>query len=72
MIVKADGPADLSLWITGQKVVFQQDAVLQSLMPSLDLALGLGMVWITMNMIHFVVIEPFCQFGGDITGAIVR
>ena len=71
MIVMVDEPADLPLKITGQEVVFQQDAVLEGLMPSFDLALGLGMVWSTTNMIHVVVIEPFCQFSRDVTGPIV-
>ncbi len=71
VIVVANEPTDLAFQIAGQEVVFQQDAVLQGLMPSLDLALCLGMVWCATNMIHAVVIEPFSQFGGDIAGAIV-
>ncbi len=38
---------DLCFKVTRQEVVFQQDAVFQSLMPSLDLALGLRMIWRT-------------------------
>ena len=33
---------DLGFKVTGQEVVLQQDAVLQGLVPALDLALGLG------------------------------
>ena len=72
MIVVADEPADLALQVTGQEVVFQEDAVLQGLVPSLDLTLGLWMVWSTTNMIHAFVIEPFGEFGGDVTGTIIR
>jgi len=36
MIVVIDKGFDLGLKITGQEVVFQQDAVLQCLMPTLD------------------------------------
>ena len=41
MVVVIDEGFDLGFEITGQEVVFQQDAVLQGLMPTLDLALGL-------------------------------
>ena len=44
MIVVADERIDLRFEVTGQEVVFQQDAVLQRLMPAFDLALGLWMV----------------------------
>ena len=44
MIVVLDEPIDLGFEITGQIVVFQQDPVLQGLVPTLDLALGLRMV----------------------------
>ena len=42
VVVVLDEGADLGLKIAGQEVVFQEDAVLQGLMPALDLALGLG------------------------------
>ena len=35
---------DMSFKITGQEVVFKQDAAFQGLMPPLDLALGLRMI----------------------------
>ena len=44
MIVVLDEGLDVSFEVTGQVIVFQQDPVLQGLMPALDLALGLGMV----------------------------
>ena len=43
VVVMIDEGIDLSLEIAGQIVVLEQDAVLQRLVPALDLALGLGM-----------------------------
>lgn len=72
MIVVADEPANLALEITGEEVVFQQDAVLQGLVPSFDLALCLGMVWCPANVPHTISIQPFSQFGRDVGWTIVR
>ena len=44
VVVVIDEGFDLRFEITGQEVVFEQDAVFQGLMPSFDLALGLGMI----------------------------
>ena len=44
MIVMGDEGIDLGFEVAGQIVVFQQDPVLEGLVPTLDLALGLGMV----------------------------
>ena len=44
VVVMIDKGLDLGFEIAGQEVVFQQDAVLQSLMPPLDLALSLGVI----------------------------
>ena len=44
VVVVLDEDADLGLQVAGEEVVLQQDAVLQGLMPALDLALGLGMI----------------------------
>ena len=35
---------DASLKVSGEEVVFQQDTVLQGLMPSFNFALGLGVI----------------------------
>src|SRR6516162_6665660 len=43
VVVVGDEGADLGLEIAGQIVVLQQDAVHERLVPTLDLALGLGM-----------------------------
>ena len=42
MVVVIDKGIDLLSEIAGQVVIFQQDAVLEGLVPALDLALGLG------------------------------
>ena len=43
MIVMLDERLDLTFEVSRQEVVFQEDAVLEGLVPALDLALGLGM-----------------------------
>ena len=58
VIVVIDEPIDAGFKITGQVVVFQQDAVLERLMPALDLALCLRMVGRTPNVSHVLCIEP--------------
>ncbi len=45
VIVVVDEGRDLSFEIAGQEVVFQQDAILQGLVPALNLDLGLGMIY---------------------------
>ena len=52
MIVVLDEGCDLGFEIAWQEVVFEQDAVLHRLVPSLDLALGLGMAGRTARMFH--------------------
>jgi hypothetical protein len=44
VVIVIDESADLAFEVTGQVIVFQQDAVFQGLVPTLDLALGLGMI----------------------------
>ena len=72
MIVVLDEPIDLGFEITGQIVVFQQYRVLQGLVPSLDLALGLRMLGSASDMHHASIIVPFRQLAGDVARAIVR
>src|ERR687891_2750162 len=72
VIVVLDEGGDLPLEITLQEVVLQQDAVLEGLMPALDLALGLGMARRTTGMFHVPVGEPVSQAAGDVTRPIVR
>ena len=72
VIVVRDEGIDLCFELAGQIVVLKQDAVLQGLMPALDLALGLRMIRRPTNMIHFSVIEPFGQIARDVRGTVVR
>ena len=44
MIVVIDEGVDFMGEVTGQEIVFQEDAVFERLVPALDLALGLWMV----------------------------
>jgi hypothetical protein len=44
IVVVIDEGGDLPFEVSRQEVVFQQDAVLQGLVPAFNLALGLGMV----------------------------
>ena len=65
VIVALDEGTDGGLEITWQIVVFEQDAVLQGLVPSLDLALGLGMAGRAADVAHVAVIEPVSQIASD-------
>ena len=71
MVVVVDEGFDLGFKITGQEVVFKQDAVLQGLMPAFDLALGLGMIRRSARVLHALVLQPFCQIARDVTGSVV-
>ena len=71
MVVVVDEGFNLSFEITWQEVVFQQNAVLQGLMPTFDLALGLGMIRRTARVLHAFVLQPFRQFARDVAGTVV-
>ena len=70
-VVVIDEGADLRLQITPQVVVLKQDAVLQGLMPALDLPLGRGMVRCAANVVNTLVLEPDSKIAGDVGGAVV-
>ena len=57
---------DLAFEIAGQVVVLKQDAVLERLMPALDLALGLRMIRGAADMLHLLAIQPLCEILRDI------
>ena len=61
MVVVIDEGLDLTLEVTRQVVVFQQDAVFERLMRTLDLTLGLRMVRGAADMAHAMVVEPVGQ-----------
>ena len=62
---------DVGFKITRQVVVFQQDAVLQRLMPAFDLALRLRMIGRAANVPHVLCIQPLSQIRRDVTGTVV-
>ena len=62
---------DLDFEVSGQVVVLQQNSVFERLMPALDLALRLRMVWRATNMVHVLVFEPVGQITRDIGRSIV-
>ena len=53
--------------VAGQEVMFQQDAVLEGLVPALDFSLGLRVVWRAARVLHAFVLQPFSQFARDVT-----
>lgn len=71
VIIMIDEGRYLPLQISGQEVVFEQDAVLERLMPALDLALGLRVKRRSANMAHAVGVDPLGEFGGDVGRAVV-
>ena len=66
MIVMIHEGFDLCPEVCRIKVIVQQDAVLEGLMLSLDLALGLGVIRCTTHMVHTLVIQPVCKIARDI------
>ena len=71
VIVVLDEAIDVGLEIAGQIVVLEQDAVLERLMPALDLALGLGMIGRAADVPHTLLFEPVSQIARDVAGAVV-
>ena len=71
VVVMIDQRSDLDLEIAGQEVVFQQDAVLQGLVPAHDLALCLGMERSAANVLHLKISKTVSQLASNIAGAIV-
>lgn len=56
-----DEVADCLIQRAWQVVVLEQDAVLQGLVPTLDLALRLGMVRGAADMVHALYFAPICE-----------
>ena len=71
VVIVFDERFDLDLEIAGQEVIFQQDAVLQGLMPAFDLTLGLRMERSAANVAHALRFNVFRQFSSDVAGAVV-
>jgi len=72
MIIVVDERFDLSFEVSGEEVVFEQDAVFKGLVPALDFALGLRMIGRAAHMFHFSVFEPYGQIAGDVAGPVIR
>jgi hypothetical protein len=66
VVIMVDKAADGMFESARQIVVLEQDAVLERLVPALDLAMGHLMVWLSTNMIHVTLVQPRCQVAGDI------
>ena len=66
VIVIFDERLDLAFEVSRQEVVFQQDAVLQGLVPALDLALCHGMIGGAADVLDVPAFEPFSQVGSDV------
>src|SRR5690349_20730748 len=72
VVVMLNEGLDLCFEVTGKIVVLEQDAVLQRLMPALDLALGLRMTWRAAKMLDLPLVEPLGETCCDIAGTIIR
>ena len=71
VVVVVDEGADRGLELAGQEVVLQQDAVLQGLVPALDLALGLRVVRRAADVGDALALEPAREIAGDVGRAVV-
>jgi hypothetical protein len=66
MVVMRHEGGDLAFEIAGQVVVLKQDAVLELLMPALDLALGLPVIRGAADMLHLLAIQPLREILCDL------
>jgi hypothetical protein len=72
VIVVSDEGRDLGFKIARQVIVLEQDAVLERLMPALDLSLGHRIIRRAADMPHVLAVEPFGQVRRDIAGGRLR
>src|ERR1700692_643962 len=63
---------DLAFEIAGQVGVLKQDAVLERLMPALDLSLGLRVIRGAADMLHLLAIQPLHEICRDVRRAVIR
>ena len=61
VVVKLDKSADLGVKVSGQEVAFREDAMLEGLVPALDLTLGLGMHWSAANIGQSLSLDIICE-----------
>jgi hypothetical protein len=78
VVIVGDEGLDLRLEVAGQVVVLEQNAVLQGLVPTLDLALCLGVLALCLgvagraaDMVDCLFVQPLRQLAGDVAGPIV-
>ena len=71
LVIMLHEGSDLSFELTRKVIVLEQDAVLERLMPALDLALGLGMTWRSPEVLDLLFLEPLSEIGRDVAGAII-
>ncbi len=67
MIVMLDESRDLGLETLLEEVVFEQDAVLERLVPAFDFALCLWVSGSTMDLVDIVFFQPITKVGSDVT-----
>ena len=72
VVIVRDEGVDLPFEITGQIVVVEQDAALQGLVPTLDLALGLRVIRRPTHVLHTLILKPLGQIASHVRCAIVR
>ena len=66
VVIVIDKCAYLPFKIPRQVVILKEHAVFHCLMPSLNLSLGLWVMWRPTNMIHPLGVEVISEFCGDI------
>jgi len=71
VIVVLDEGGDLPFEIARQVIVVEQNAVLQGLVPALDLSLGLRVIRSAADMLHVLAFEPSGQIVRDVTRPII-
>src|SRR6478736_810568 len=71
VIVVLDEGGDLPFEIARQVIVVEQNAVLQGLVPALDLSLGLRVIRSAAAMLHVLAFEPSGQIVRDVTRPII-
>ena len=70
MVVVIDKCVDLGLEVAGQIIVLKQDAVLERLMPALDLVLRLPVAGRAVHVTHIAFVRRTCAGAtGDIAGS---
>ena len=71
VVVIVDEGGDLAFEIAWQEVVLQQDTVFHGLMPSLDLALCLWVVWRAPDVLHALFFDVIRQVASNVGRAVI-